>query len=126
MYIPDDENLRGAESQEEPHTEPPMETEPTEDIKPSPGVLQPPKKSIYDLPPGQLGQPNSGGYSMEKKLVNECGWSKEEFESITAEVHALTKTHLNTAVCYKRQADYKVAHICKQMINKHKMLKVFI
>ncbi len=73
MYIPDDENLRGTESQEEPHTEPPAETGPTEDVKPSPGVLQPPKKSVYDLPPGQPGRPNSGGYSMEKKLVNECG-----------------------------------------------------
>ncbi len=83
MYIPDDENLRGTESQEEPHTEPPVETGPTEDVKPSPGVPQPPKKSVYDLPPRQPGRPNSGGYSMEKKLVNECGWSKEEFESIT-------------------------------------------
>ncbi|KAK0447560.1 hypothetical protein EV421DRAFT_1733426 [Armillaria borealis] len=126
MYIPDEENLGGAKSQEEPPTEPHAETEPTEDIKPSPGVLQPPKKSIYDLLPGQPGRPNSGGYSMEKKLVNECGWSKEEFERITAEVHALAKTHLDTAVCYKRQADYKVARICKQMIEKHEMLKPFV
>ncbi|PBK85000.1 hypothetical protein ARMGADRAFT_1087909 [Armillaria gallica] len=103
-----------------------MEAEPAEDIKPSPEVSHTWKKSIYNFPPRQPGWPNSGGYSMEKKLVNECGWSKEEFESITAEVHALTKMHLDTAVCYKRQAEYKVARICKQMINKHEMLKLFI
>ncbi|KAK0430519.1 hypothetical protein EV421DRAFT_1743996 [Armillaria borealis] len=121
MYIPDEENLGGAESQEEPPTEPHAETEPTEDVKPSPGVPAAAKEehlrsSALDNQAGQI----------REDIVWKRTLYRPHRSARQAEVHALAKTHLDTAVCYKRQADYKVARICKQMIDKHEMLKPFV
>ncbi|KAJ7211122.1 hypothetical protein B0H12DRAFT_1242610 [Mycena haematopus] len=70
-------------------------------------------------PPGEPNRPGSGGYSIEKHLVDKCGWTKEEFLEVRNKVHELADEKLNTSVTYSKQMAATINSICETVKKEH-------
>ncbi|KAK7013885.1 hypothetical protein R3P38DRAFT_3206451 [Favolaschia claudopus] len=69
----------------------------------------------YKSPPGQPGRPNSGGYNLERTLLEECAWTKDKFDTVQNQVRRLANKNLNPRVCYQMQNPDEVKKLCKQI-----------
>ncbi|THV06126.1 hypothetical protein K435DRAFT_849224 [Dendrothele bispora CBS 962.96] len=80
----------------------------------------------YQVPRGQPNRPNCGGYSLEKKLLNDCNWTRQDYESVMEEVRILADARLNTNMCYRWQEQYKVKRICQKVADKYPFLAPYV
>ncbi|KAJ7177773.1 hypothetical protein C8R46DRAFT_1212503 [Mycena filopes] len=54
-------------------------------------------------PPGEPNRPGSGGYSLEKYMVESCGWTKDEFAEVQARVQELAEGKLDVNLSFQKQ-----------------------
>ncbi|KAJ7482932.1 hypothetical protein B0H11DRAFT_1915012 [Mycena galericulata] len=73
----------------------------------------------YKTPPGQPGRPNSGGFNLKRKLLQDCEWTREAYNTIQADVHSLAKANLDTSQSYQHQNNEKLRKLCKEIAEKH-------
>ncbi|KAF8869256.1 hypothetical protein CPB84DRAFT_1755305 [Gymnopilus junonius] len=81
----------------------------TPSSSPGPDTMKIPK------PPGEPGRPGSGGYSIDKVLVDDYNWTGEAVAALTEAVHHEVRTNLNVTVSFRGQSKEKVAEICRKM-----------
>ncbi|KAJ7488581.1 hypothetical protein B0H11DRAFT_2230114 [Mycena galericulata] len=76
-------------------------------------------------PPGQPNRPGSGGYSLEKHLLQKCGWSPEEFLQVQNKVYSLAAEKLDVSICYNKQPRGIVKAICETVKKEHSIVRGF-
>ncbi|KAF8868606.1 hypothetical protein CPB84DRAFT_1857371 [Gymnopilus junonius] len=90
----------------------------TPSSSPGPDTMKIPK------PPGEPGRPGSGGYSIDKVLVDDYNWTGEAVAPLTEAVHHEVRTNLNVTVSFQGQSKEKVAEICQKMQEPDKWLQL--
>ncbi|KAJ7464962.1 hypothetical protein B0H11DRAFT_1922383 [Mycena galericulata] len=76
-------------------------------------------------PPGQPNRPGSGGYNLEKHLLEQCGWTQEDFQEVQKRVHALATERLDVSKCYRDQRGATVTAICEAVKKDHAIARGF-
>ncbi|KAJ6583509.1 hypothetical protein DFH09DRAFT_1309011 [Mycena vulgaris] len=79
----------------------------------------------YRKPRGEPNRPNSGGYSLERHLIDECGWTIEQFQEVQQEVHKLAAQKLARDTGYKDQQEHAVRLICDEVKKSHPIARGF-
>ncbi|KAK0222479.1 hypothetical protein EDD85DRAFT_796369 [Armillaria nabsnona] len=77
----------------------------------------------YNKPPGEPNRPNSGGYSLEDKLIKDGKWTKQQYQGVMDRVHDMAKKELNVSLSYREQSDKKKTKICEQMAREYPILQ---
>ncbi|THU87455.1 hypothetical protein K435DRAFT_804292 [Dendrothele bispora CBS 962.96] len=97
--------------------EPPTNQPPEEQSHQSEGEES--RLEKYNKPVGQPNRPRCGGYNLENKLVNDCGWSKEQFDTVQwpqKQVHKQANELLDTGVSFQYQSTKSVLKLCDKNI----------
>ncbi|KAJ7197657.1 hypothetical protein GGX14DRAFT_574131 [Mycena pura] len=116
---------QGAPVQHPNTTTGPSDTGPSEGV-PSPGdqyhqteQTPGPSSNGYSKPPGQPNRPGSGGYNLEKHLINSCGWTKSEFREVQAMVQDLAKRKLDLSTSYQSQRIHTRGDVVRDVKDVH-------
>ncbi|KAK0505545.1 hypothetical protein EDD18DRAFT_1098889 [Armillaria luteobubalina] len=111
--------------------EPPRQPSPTpvsgQTQEPAPAQTndQPAPDPRYDKPTGEPGQPSNGGFSLEKKLLEQCGWSKEQYKRVRGDVRTWASAKLNFSLCYKSQKTDNVDKVIQKATKKYPWLESY-
>ncbi|KAF8873678.1 hypothetical protein CPB84DRAFT_1853935 [Gymnopilus junonius] len=65
-------------------------------------------------PPGEPGRPGSGGYSIDKVLVDNYNWTGEAVAALTEAVRHEVRTSLNVTVSFRGQSKEKLQRFVKR------------
>ncbi|PBK77843.1 hypothetical protein ARMSODRAFT_968136 [Armillaria solidipes] len=68
-----------------------------------PSAMSIPK--TYEQPGGEPGRPRNGGYSLGRKLLEEYGWSKDQYHALRSNMKDWASQYLNCQLCYRKQKD---------------------
>ncbi|KAK0220278.1 hypothetical protein IW262DRAFT_1297370 [Armillaria fumosa] len=79
----------------------------------------------YTKPTGEPGQPSNGGYNLEKKLLEQCGWSKEVYKDVRGDVRQWASAKLDFSLCYKSQKTDDVSKVLRKAIKKYPWLEPY-
>ncbi|KAK0473634.1 hypothetical protein IW261DRAFT_1423544 [Armillaria novae-zelandiae] len=121
---PDEGQLPPSPSQT-PNTETSMEQETstdTPDLRPSTDTDS---KSKYAAPRGEPGKPNQGGFSLAKKLMEDCKWSVDIYREVKDDVKEQAAAKLDLRYCYNKQDSVKIDRVCHSLIRRHPWLKLY-
>ncbi|KAK7056810.1 hypothetical protein VNI00_002527 [Paramarasmius palmivorus] len=66
-------------------------------------------------PAGQAGHPNSGGYSLERKLVEDLKWSKAGYEEMSEYSKEIAANYLLLSKNYRMQNAAKKTKVCTEV-----------
>ncbi|KAK7013878.1 hypothetical protein R3P38DRAFT_3206445 [Favolaschia claudopus] len=69
----------------------------------------------YKAPTGQPGRPNSGGYNLEHKLIQECEWTPEFYVAVQSHVQTLARRNLDISKSYQGQNPDKLKTLCEEV-----------
>ncbi|KAJ7464923.1 hypothetical protein B0H11DRAFT_2240350 [Mycena galericulata] len=92
---------------------------------PAGSARSPPPGKHRLKPPGQPNRPGSGGYNLEKHLLEQCGWTQEDFQAVQKRVHALAAERLDVSKCYRDQRGATVTAICEAVKKDHAIARGF-
>ncbi|KAJ7851997.1 hypothetical protein B0H13DRAFT_2359732 [Mycena leptocephala] len=76
-------------------------------------------------PPGQPNRPGSGGYNLEKHLVQKSGWTQEQFLEVQNKVHTLAGEKLDVSNSYQKQRKATINSICEAVKKEHSIARGF-
>ncbi|PBK84811.1 hypothetical protein ARMGADRAFT_1036757 [Armillaria gallica] len=87
-----------------------------------------PSSPLEDPKYKRLSGKPSKAYNLEKKLVEECEWSSEDFECIKDEVKAWATQEIGLKLCYRMQLKknpLRIDHIIGKAQSKYPWLKPY-
>lgn len=129
-----DEDQRPPSPSQTPDTRTSAEREPgtdTPDVRPGEAADS---NSKYATPRGEPGKPNQGGFSLAKKLMEDCEWSADIYRKVTVcgtqfsfirfimqmhihkdDVKEQAAAKLDLRYCYNKQDSIKIDRVCRSV-----------